>query len=80
MFGKRAAPQGASFNEPKPQRVSKARDQATPFLRAFQQQADAYVERARRHLASGDPAGASYWAGHARRAVTNRDRIEEALQ
>lgn len=80
MFGRRAAPQGASFNEPKPQRASKARDYATPFLRTFQQQADTYVERARQRLASGDPAGASFWAGEARRAVTNRDRIEEALQ
>jgi len=80
MFGKRPAPMGASFNEPKPQRVSKARDQASPFLRTFQQQADAYVERARERLSSGDPARASFWASQARRVINNRDRIEEALQ
>ncbi|USN16530.1 hypothetical protein POLEWNIK_00040 [Brevundimonas phage vB_BpoS-Polewnik] len=79
MWGRKPAPMGASFKQPKPQRLSKAHQDAAPMLDTFARQIDQFIERAKERQSSGDPAGASYWASQARRVIDNRDRVEAVL-
>lgn len=79
MFGRRAAPMGASFKEPKARRQTSADRDAAPFLRTFDRQIEDYIDRAKAYQAQGVPARASFWAAQARRAVDNRDRMLEVL-
>lgn len=70
MFGRRGTPQGAS---------TKARDQAAPYLKTFQEQTDRFLSKARECHSRGEYALASSWAAQARRCVDNAQRIEAAL-
>lgn len=79
MWGRRTAPQGASFKEPKQPRRGKAYDHAAPLLEICERQIAEFIDRAKAHQSSGDPVRASYWASQARRVIDNRDRIEAAL-
>ncbi|USN16759.1 hypothetical protein STRZYGA_00380 [Brevundimonas phage vB_BpoS-Strzyga] len=79
MWGRKPAPMGASFKEPKPQRLTKAHIAAAPILDECERQIARFIERARERQSSGDPVQASYWASQARRVINNRDRIEAAL-
>lgn len=53
-------------------------DRYGPFLATFERQSQTFIQRAREEQSAGRYDRASWWAGQARRVITNAERIREA--